>query len=144
MEMPVEVKEARVLFKEAMDEWSVMKWLSEKKRVRKAADACNATLDRMEKEITEGWDAELKAAYAKVSGGGNSEKVSADVERLAKTIKEAHDAAIAARNDAEETFATAEKRMSVSGARDGAKKALAGWDLHEAAINKAESALARK
>lgn len=128
-----EVEDARSLFTEAQD-WSVMKWLTEKKHVRKVADSANAALDRVEEDTHGGWTAELKAAYA-----GNG-KASTEVERLAKTLREAHEAAIKARMDAEETFEKAEKRMSTSLAREGCNKAIAGWDLHEEAIRKAEVA----
>src|SRR4051812_46453919 len=137
-----EVSEARTLFTEAQD-WSVMKWLGEKKRVRKAADLCNATLDQVEKQVFESWSEELKAAYATLNDGKNA-KSSPELEKLAKAVKESHDAAIAKRMEAEATFEKAEKRMSVSMARDGCHIALAGWDLHEAAIKKAEQAAGKK
>lgn len=130
MEKIKEVEEARALMIEAM-EWPVMKWLTEKKRVRKTADAANATLDRVEAEVQAGWDAELKKAYASGNGGTNA---------LAKGLKQAHDAAIQARMQAEDTFVKAEKRLSTNLAREGCKQAMAGWELHEAAIRKAESA----
>ena len=134
-----EVVEARALMTEAMD-WSVMKWLTEKKRVRKTADMANATLDRVEAELQAGWDPELKAAFDGKNGGAKS----ADVQRLAKQLREAHDAAINGRTEAEDTFEKAEKRMSVSLAREGCHKAIAGWDLHEEAIRKTELAATKK
>ncbi len=143
MEKIKEVAEARALFTEAAD-WSVMKWLGEKKRVRKTADICNATLDRVEMELREKWSAELRAAFESLSGGQNSHKVSPETEKLAKSLKEAHDAAIAKRMEAEDTFEKAEKRMSVSMAREGCHIAMAGWDLHEAAIKKSEMAASKK
>ena len=142
MQRPNDVAEARALMTEAMD-WSVMKWLGEKKRVRKSADACNATLDRVEKELQDGWSADLKAAYANLNGEKNARKVPVEVESLAKSLKAAHDAAIAKRMEAEATFEKAEKRLSVSMAREGCHIAIAGWDLHEAAIEKAEQAAKR-
>ncbi|WP_041855343.1 hypothetical protein [Candidatus Korobacter versatilis] len=143
MEKIKEVVEARSLFTEAAVDWSVMKWLSEKKRVRKTADACNATLDRVELEMQQGWSAELKTAYESLSGK-DTDKIAPDAEKLAKSLKEAHDAAIAKRMEAEETFEKAEKRMSVSMAREGCQIAMAGWDLHEAAIKKSETAASKK
>jgi len=143
MEKIKEVVEARSLLTEAQD-WSVMKWLGEKKRVRKAADACNATLDRVEEGLRDAWSAELKTAYENLNGKENSRKVSAEAEQLAMSLKEAHDAAIAKRMEAEGTFEKAEKRMSVSMAREGCHIAIAGWDLHEAAIKKAEMAASKK
>jgi hypothetical protein len=135
-----EVAEARALMTEAKD-WSVMKWLSEKKRVRKVADLANATLDRVERELHASWDAELSVAY---DGGNSGSKGSPEVLRLASTIRDKHDAALAARADAEATFDKAERRLSTSLAREGCAKAIAGWDLHEEAIRRAETALVKK
>lgn len=50
-----EVEDAKALMTEAV-EWSVMKWLREKKRVRKAADKANAALDALEQEIKRSWN----------------------------------------------------------------------------------------
>ncbi|HEY3930434.1 MAG TPA: hypothetical protein VGL89_18820 [Candidatus Koribacter sp.] len=138
MEKLEEVVEARNLMAEAKD-WSVMKWLTEKKRVRKVADQCNATLDRVEAELHNRWSADLKAAY----DGKNNVK-STELRNLAQSLREAHDAAIRQRMAAEDTFDRAEKRLSTSLAREGCGKAIAGWDLHEEAIRRAESAVARK
>jgi len=44
-------------------EWGVWKWLTEKKRVREAADQARAALDALEKEIKSTWSEELKLAY---------------------------------------------------------------------------------
>jgi hypothetical protein len=140
METIKEVGAARMLMTEAKD-WSVMKWLTEKKRVRKIADLANETLDRVELEVQRTWSADLKAAY---DGKASAHRISADVERLGKESKAAHDAAIKARADAEETFDKAERRMSASLAREGCHKAIAGWDLHEEAIRMAGTAVALK
>lgn len=136
MERLKEVEAARALMTEAMD-WSVIMWLKEKKRVRTVADAANATLDRVEQQVQDGWPAELISAYAGDGGKG-------EVLKLANAIHEAHEAAIRARLDAEETFDKAERRLSTSLAREGCHKAIAGWELHEEAIRKAEAAVAKK
>jgi hypothetical protein len=143
METLKEVAEARALMTEAMD-WSVMKWLTEKKRVRRVADKANETLDRVEQEVHDSWDADLKTAYEHANGKKGAGIESTAELQLAKSIKEAHDAAIRSRMDAEDTFDKAEKRLSARLAREGCEKAIAGWDLHELAIRKAESALAKK
>jgi len=57
-----EVEQAKALMNEAMD-WSVMRWLREKKRVRKAADQANAALDEQNRVVKEHWSHELRAAY---------------------------------------------------------------------------------
>ena len=41
-------------------------------------------------------------------------------------------------------FAEAERKMSTSGAREGARMALIAYDKHEAAIQKAEALAKRK
>jgi hypothetical protein len=43
--------------------------------------------------------------------------------------------------DAEETFDQADKKLSTSLAREGARKAILSWVLYEKAIVKAESGL---
>ncbi len=143
MESLKEVAEARLLMTEAK-EWSVMKWLTEKKRVRQIADKANETLDRVEKELHESWDDELKAAYDRTNGGRSHGKVSPETEKIAKAIREAHDAAIQGRMDAEDAFDRAEKRLSTRLAREGCEHAIVGWDLHELAIRKAQLAMAKK
>ncbi|HEX8924770.1 MAG TPA: hypothetical protein VF786_03210 [Terriglobales bacterium] len=139
MQELTELTEARNLMKEAM-EWSVMKWLTEKKRVRKTADAANAMLDHVEAELHNAWPRELQVAY----DGKNGQSSSPEIQRRARELRESHDAAIQGRMDAEDTFERAEKRLSVSLAREGCQKALAGWDHHENAIRKSEVAAAAK
>ena len=58
-----QVEGAKALMTEAQ-EWSVMKWLKEKKRVRKTADHANDTLDQLSKETKLLWSDELRTAYA--------------------------------------------------------------------------------
>jgi hypothetical protein len=41
--------------------------------------------------------------------------------------------------DAEATFDLAEKQLSTSMAREGCRKAIHSWELHEKAIRKAET-----
>src|SRR5208337_1928667 len=61
LNMP-EVEKAKALMTVAVD-WSVMRWLAEKKKVRTAADIANAALDALDREIKSSWSDELKAAY---------------------------------------------------------------------------------
>ena len=58
-----------------------------------------------------------------------------------KSVKEADDAAYQAHLDAEESFDRAEKRLSTSQAREGARKAILSWELFERAIVLAEAGL---
>ena len=152
------VEEARAIMTEGI-EWGVWKWLLEKKRVRAAADDARAALDECERKVKLSWDDDYKLAYNQlVSENGNDKRPRkqsksnghaagkiADAKILAavKRIAEADDDAYNAHEDAEEVFAEAERKMSTAGAREGARKALEAYDLHEAAIRKAES-LARE
>lgn len=133
MKKLAEVEQARAIMNEAMD-WSVMKWLTEKKRVRKLADAANEKLDNIEKEIRKKWSEDLKSAFANPADGDP------ELRSLSRKLKDAHDAAMQMRMTAEDTFDKAERRLSTAMAREGCQQALKGWDLHEEAIDKAEAA----
>jgi len=134
-------------------EWSVVRWLREKKRVRRAADKANAALDRLEQEIKVGWSNQLKAAYSAVSpqsgdtprpGAGQRpvpDAIDAQLLLLARKIREADDAAYRAHLDAEATFDEAERQLSTRLAREGCQKAIDSWNLHEKAIARAEAAI---
>lgn len=144
-----EVEDAKALMTEAMG-WSVVRWLKEKKRVRKAADLANAALDRLDQEIKARWSDELKAAYKELGGnsGGaqrqhrqTSQVIDSQVKLLAKKLKESDDEAYRVRMDAEDTFDAAEKKLSTRLAREGSQKAIDSWDLHEQAIRKSEAAI---
>ena len=148
------VEEARAVMTEGM-EWGVWKWLLEKKRVRAIADEARAALDEFEMKVKATWSDDLKIAYNQlVSQNGDAkqarqktklgkkeeaQKIDSQVMAAVKRVKEADDDAYNAHEDAEDAFAEAERRMSTSGAREGARKALEAYDLHEAAIRKAEA-----
>lgn len=148
-----EVESAKALMNEAMT-WSVMKWLREKKRVRKTADQANAALDEMKKAVQEGWDENVRAAYEALrsngDAGGNGRNkqsrpsVSGAAALAVKNIRESDNEAYRARMDAEETFDKAEKLLSTSLAREGCRKAILSWELHEKAIRKAEAVIRAK
>ncbi len=136
--------------------WSVMKWLREKKRVRKTADQANALLDELSAAIKEQWPEGLRAAYAALtllSAGGTagrstpkepSQTIDPDAMLVAKKIKEADDEAYRARVKAEETFDVAEKQLSIRLAREGCRQAINSWELHEKAIRRATEPVPRK
>src|SRR5579864_8603782 len=63
MEKIPEVEAAKTLMTEAVS-WSVMKWLREKKRVRKAADQANTALDQLNQAVKESWPDSVRGAYA--------------------------------------------------------------------------------
>ena len=145
-----EVEDAKALMTEAMG-WSVVKWLSEKKRVRKTADLANAALDQLDQEIKACWNDELKAAYGELGGnsGGGAQQphkqtasdIDPQVMLLAKKLKESDEEAYRVRMDAEDTFDEAEKKLSTRLARDGCRKAIDSWELHEQAIRKSEAVI---
>ncbi len=148
------VEEAKAIMTEGM-EWGVWKWLLEKKRVREIADEARAALDEFEMKVKATWSDDLKIAYnqlvsqngdarqaqqkAKLGKREEAPKIDSQVMAAVKRVKEADDDAYNAHEDAEDAFAEAEKRMSTSGAREGARKALEAYDLHEASIRKAEA-----
>jgi len=152
MEKNPEVESAKALMTEAVA-WSVMKWLREKKRVRKTADQANAVLDRLNQAVKDRWPEGVRAAYTALAtrGSGKTAVPSQSVPPSlvidpglmlsTKKVKEADDAAYRARMDAEETFDQAEKQLSTRLAREGCRKAIQSWELHEKAIRKAEALL---
>lgn len=145
-----EVEEAKELMNEAVD-WSVFKWMFEKPRVRETADRANDVLDRLERTVKSHWSEVVKIAFKKLSGkaqgtprgqqkGAQAAQITApQVILLLEKIKEADDAARRARMDAEKTFDEAERQLSTNLAREGCKKAIHSWELHEKAIRRAEA-----
>lgn len=132
--------------------WSVMKWLREKKNVRKTADQANAALDKLNREVKQRWPDSVKSAYdaleaqssAPTQGNRHQRQQSLPVIEsetllLAKKMKDANDEAYRARAIAEEAFDEAEKQLSTRLAREGCLKAIHAWDVLEEAIRKAES-----
>jgi hypothetical protein len=148
------VEAARAIMTEGM-EWGVWKWLLEKKRVRQIADEARAALDELEKKVKATWSDEHKIAYNQLVDQDDNPKrarkqardkkkeeaQNADPRIMAavKRVKEADDEAYNAHEDAEDVFAEAERKMSTSGAREGARMALVAYDRHEEAIRKAEA-----
>ena len=131
-ELP-EVANAKSVMTEAID-WSVMKWLREKKKVRKIADQANAALDKLRAQLQTEWDISLQHAYRDTKAGKN-----AGHDPFLKHMLHADDAARRAREDAENTFDEAERELSTRLAREGCRKAIHSWEMHEKAIHLAES-----
>jgi hypothetical protein len=135
--------------------WSVVRWLAEKKKVRKAADLANAALDALNLEVKASWSDELKAAYneltppdasgicGRIELKANGKKVTIDEETklLAKSLKQADEESYRARMDAEDTFDRAEKILSSAMAREGTRKAIHSWEVHEQTIVKSKAAV---
>ncbi len=148
-----EVETAKAVMTEAMA-WSVMKWLREKKRVRTTADLANAALDQLSEATKARWSDGLRAAYEALGASGGSaavkqkrasQAIDAEAQHIVRKVREADGEAYRARMDAEETFDEAERQLSTSLAREGCRKAIHGWELHEKAIRQAEAAIhARK
>ena len=145
------VETAKELMTEAMS-WSVMKWLREKQKVRKAADEANAALDQLSETVQARWTEGAREAYAALVAQPAGERkgrsqpdpaqaLDSDAKLIAKKVKEADDEAYRARQDAENTFDEAERQLSTSLAREGCRKAIHGWELHEKAIQKAEAVI---
>ena len=143
-----EVEEAKALMTEAAA-WSVIKWLREKKRVRKVADQANAALDELDRKVKAGWSSDVTSAYnelAQKAGSSSSKRSSCQasqatnskIREFVQQVKEADDHAYQARMDAERTFDEAERILSTSLAREGCRKAILSWELHEKAIRRAE------
>ncbi len=138
---------------EAM-EWSVMKWLREKKRVRRTADEANAVLDHLSADLKLHWPDRLKAAsdtlgtdagvlnFHALPDAQKKKLPVTDAESLAtaRKIRDADEEAFRARMDAERTFDDAEKQLSTRLAREGCLKAIRSWELKEKAIRKSEEA----
>lgn len=144
MKKLAEVEDATKVFTEAVN-WSVMKWLREKKRVRRLADEANDALDAQEKEVKAQWSAKMTAAYESLSSEkGAKDGSDPQLLALAKKIKEADGISYKAHWDAEDTFAEADRKLSTALARVGCKKAIDSWILHEVAIDKAEAAVQSK
>lgn len=146
-----EVEAAKALMNEAI-EWSVFKWLWEKSKVREVADEANAALDSLNRRTKKQWGDELREAYRLLAAEANHGKngrnhhgdglalnLDPEVLRLLRQVKESDDKAHSARADAEETFDDAEKQLNTNMAREGCKKAIHSWNLHEKAIRAAEA-----
>ena len=128
------VEEAKALMSEARD-WSVWRWMLEKRRVREKADRATDALGELEKKVKAGWSEELR----KAAGNGRLRKLDPDLKVALEELKQAEEAAQASRLDAEATFDEAERRLNAGMAREGAQKAITSWELRERAIRKAES-----
>jgi hypothetical protein len=142
------VEEAKALLNEGKD-WGVWRWLTEKKRVRAAADAAWADLEEVEKEIKSSWGDDLRKAYRELQVASKktveeAKGVDAELKAFAARLKHEDDEAFQARMTAEETFDEAERRMSAALARQGSEQAIAAYDLREKFIRKAEAAKRRQ
>lgn len=144
-----EVEAAKQLMSEAM-RWSVMKWLREKKRVRRMADRANEALDRLSDEVRQRWPENLREAYNALpaykpgdnsNGRARQSEISSKLQGallLARKLKDADDEAYRARMAAEQAFDEAEKKLSTMLAKEGCVKAIQAWEMHEESISQAK------
>jgi hypothetical protein len=114
------VGEAKALFQEATD-WGVWRWLTEKRRVREAADAAWEALEECERKVRAGCPREA-------------------IRKLKELDEQTHKLRI----DAEAQFDEADRRMSASMAREGSQMAIEAWSAREKFIRKLESAARKK
>lgn len=146
-----EVEDAKRLMTDAMD-WSVFRWLWEKRNVRATADQANAALDRLEQKVKDRWSDELKLADKEFRTQARPTKnrrqqpgsqpppaIDREVRLFLDKVKRADAKAYRAHVDAENTFDEAERLLSTSLAREGCQKAIDSWNLHEQAIRVAEA-----
>lgn len=139
MKKLLEVEIAKELMAEAM-KWSVMKWMGEKKKVRKTADQANAALDQLREAATRNWPASMRTRYEALGSNGSSpqKKESVNGHEAVSRCKQADDEANRARIIAEETFDRAERLLSTRLAREGCSQAIRSWELKEKAIRLAD------
>jgi hypothetical protein len=149
------VEEAKSLFSEAKD-WGLWRWLSEKRRARRTADAAWEALEACENEVRASWgdgvlkawheleareaansDGRAKRSYEKAreAAAGVDPEIKAAVQAFRKAAAEAHKAHM----DAEAQFDEADRRMSTSMACEGAQMAIDAWTIREKLIRKAEA-----
>jgi len=150
------VEQAKSLLNEGKG-WGVWRWLTEKKRVRAAADAAWADLEEVEKTIKGSWSDGLRKAYRELQAASNldghakaqrlyeqaveeAKGLEPELKELAARLKREDDEAFAARMTAEETFDEAERRLSAPLARQGSEQAIEAFEMREKFIRKAEAA----
>jgi hypothetical protein len=121
MEKLAAVEEAKALFEEAK-EWGVWRWLLEKSRARRTADAAWKALDKYEHQVKGAWSAERKKAFR-------------EEKALHAAEAKAHEAHMAA----EAQFDDADRRLSASMACEGAQMAIDAWTKREKYIRKLEA-----
>ena len=141
------VEQAKALLNEAKD-WGTWRWLTEKKRVRAAADAAWADLEEVEKEIKGSWGDDLRKAYRELQSATPKNKeeakhVDPELKGFAAKLKQEDDEAFQARMTAEDTFDEAERKLSTALARQGSEQAIEAYEMRERFIRKAEAAKRR-
>lgn len=150
------VESAKSLLKEAGEDWGVWRWLTEKKRVRAAADLAWADLEEVEKAVKASWSDDLRKAYRELQAASvvdgrkgkmayekaveEAKEVDPELKAFAARLKQEDDEAFQLRMTAEDTFDEAERRLSIPMARRGSEQAIEAYELREKYIRKAEAA----
>lgn len=114
------VEEAKELFEDAK-EWGMWRWLTEKRRARRTADAAWEALEACEKKVKAAWPPEVRAAYK-------------EDKAMHAADRKAHQAHM----DAEAQFDEADRRLSTEMARVGSQMAIDAWTMRESFIRKLE------
>jgi hypothetical protein len=138
MQKLIPVEDAKALMREAVG-WSVWNWMTQKRRLRSAADAAWEALEEQDRRVKHRWSEEVRKAYQ----GKNSNRLDPDLKLAVQRAREADEEWKAARETAEATVDEADRRMSTSMACEGAQQAIEAWELTEKAIRRAE-AVARR
>jgi hypothetical protein len=150
----IEVEEAKVLMTEAKA-WSVWRWLTEKRKVRAAADRAVDALNAADAKVKAAWSEDLQKAWRELEADPRAKRqyekareeakdIPAEIKEAVRRVKESDDEAEAARLDAEDTFDVAERRLSAAMAREGAQKAIDSWILREKSIRRAEAVMRKQ
>jgi len=150
------VEDAKALLSEAAKDWGVWRWLTEKKRVRAAADLAWADLEEVEKAVKASWGDDLRKAYRELQAASNvdgrkgkaalekaaeeAKDVDPGLKAFAARLKQEDDEAFQLRMSAEDTFDEAERKLSIPLARKGSEQAIEAYQLREKYIRKAEAA----
>jgi hypothetical protein len=142
------VEDAKTLFHETRD-WSIWRWLLEKKHARTTADAAWEALEACEEKVKAGWAEEWQQAYRDLSANGRSKArrhagLDPELKAALEHLHEADQEATKAHAEAEAQFDEADRRMSTSMACKGAQMAIDAWELREKFIRKAEALTRRK
>lgn len=138
-----QVEIAKTVMMDAMN-WSVMKWMREKKSVRAIADEANDAIDRVNQEIKLSWPLNLRSELQALTSNGKSAYSASGENPILRKIMAADDQAARARADAEQTFDEADRQLSTRLAREGCRKAILSWELHEKANAAAENLIRLK
>src|SRR5258708_13096110 len=113
------VEDAKTLFNEAKD-WSVWRWLIEKKKARTTADAAWQALEACEEKVKAGWREEWLQAYGHPKSRRHAEldpEVKEALERLYQDDEEARQT----RDPAEAQFDHADRPLSTRMASESAQ-----------------------